>query len=117
MSLREGEDLPVLRGRLRKGQGHKLRASEHMDVWFWVLEAHHQWWPIPQRQGCWPLDPQLGGMFAPSSIRVKIPGNPGTLELGSVAATPAMVLQVRCTRASAGEGWKVGVPRACDGQW
>ena len=51
MSLREGEDLPVLRGRLHKGQGHKLSAPEHMDVWLWVLEAHHEWWPIPQQQG------------------------------------------------------------------
>ena len=43
-------------------------------------------------------------VLAPSSITVKIPGNPGTLGLGVVAATPAMVLQVRCTGARVGAG-------------
>ena len=34
-------------------------------------------------------------------------GNPGTLGLGAVAATLAMVLQVQCTGVSAGVCWKV----------
>ena len=29
----EGEDLPVLRGGLRKGRVHELSAPEHTDVW------------------------------------------------------------------------------------
>ena len=33
-----------------------------------------------------------GGVFAPSSIRMKMPGNLGVLGLFDVAATPAMVL-------------------------
>ena len=41
--------------------------------------------------------------------------NPGTLGSGSVANTPAMVMQVRCTGARVGVDWKVGVPRACAG--
>ena len=49
---REGKDLPDLRGGLREVQGHKLSALEHMDMWLWGLEAHHKWWPLPQRQGC-----------------------------------------------------------------
>ena len=36
----------------REGRGHKLSAPEHMDVWLWGLQAHHEWWPLPQRQGC-----------------------------------------------------------------
>ena len=47
------------------------------------------------------------------SRRVKIPGNPGTLGSGAVAATPDMVLQVLCTGARVGAGCKVGVPQAC----
>ena len=50
--------------------------------------------------------------MAPSSISVKMPGNPGMLGLGAVAATLAMVFQVRCSGARVTEGWKVGVPRA-----
>ena len=41
--------------------------------------------------------------------------NPGTLGLAAVAHTPAMVLQVRCSGAWVGVGWKVGVPCACAG--
>ena len=55
-------------------------------------------------------------MFNPSSIRVKIPGNPGTLGLGAVSATPSMVLQVCFTGDRVGAVWKVGVPRTCDGE-
>ena len=36
----------------REGQGHKLSAPEHINVWLWGLQAHHKWWPLPQRQGC-----------------------------------------------------------------
>ena len=36
-----------------------------------------------------------------------MPRNPGTLGLGEVAATPAMVLQMRCTGVNAGAGWNV----------
>ena len=35
--LCEGKDLPVLRGGLDKGQGHKVTASEHADVQLWGL--------------------------------------------------------------------------------
>ena len=45
-----------------------------------------------------------------------MPGNPGTLGLGAVAATPATVLQVRCTGARFRAGRRVGVPRACAGE-
>ena len=55
-----------------------------------------------------------GVMFAPSSSRVKMLGNPGTLGLGDLAATPAMVSQVRCTGARVRAGWKFGMLRACD---
>ena len=34
---------------------------------------------------------------------------------GSVADTPAMVLQVSCTSERVGLDWKFGVPRACAG--
>ena len=54
-------------------------------------------------------------VFAPFYSRVKMPGNPGTLGSGAVAANPDMVLQVRCTGTRVGAGWKVGVPRACAG--
>ena len=33
--------------------------------------------------------------------------NPGTLGSGAFAATPAMVLQMRCTGVSSGVGWNV----------
>ena len=36
----------------REGQGHKLSAPEHIDLWLWVLEAHGKWGPLPQRQSC-----------------------------------------------------------------
>ena len=55
-------------------------------------------------------------VFALSSSRLKMPGNPGTLGLGAVAATPATVLQVRCTGARFRAGRRVGVPRACAGE-
>ena len=51
--------------------------------------------------------------LAPSSRRVKMPGNPGTLELGTMAATPDMVSQVRFTGVKVQAGCKVGVPCAC----
>ena len=54
-----------------------------------------------------------GFVFAPSSSRVKILGNPVTLWSGDLAATPSMVSQVRCTGDRVGAGWKFGVPRAC----
>ena len=54
-----------------------------------------------------------GVVFAPSSIRVKMPGNPGTLGLGAVTTTSSMVLQVRCTGARVGVGCKFGLLRAC----
>ena len=53
--------------------------------------------------------------MALSYSRVKIIGKRGTLGSSAVAATPAMVSQVRCTGARVGAGWKVGVPRACVG--
>ena len=56
-----------------------------------------------------------GVVFALSFSRAKIPGNPGTLGSGDVAATLAMFLQVRCTVVRVGVGWKVDVPRACAG--
>ena len=36
-----------------------------------------------------------------------MPGNPRTLGLGAVAATPAMVLHILCTGVIAGAGWNV----------
>ena len=48
----KGKDLISLQFLLGKGLGHKLSALEHMDMWLWGLEAHHKWWPLPQRQGC-----------------------------------------------------------------
>ena len=51
--------------------------------------------------------------LAPSSSRVKIPGNPGTLEAGAMAANPAMVSQVNCTGVRVRVGCKVGVLCAC----
>ena len=45
-------------------------------------------------------------MFAPSSRRAKMPGNPGTLGSGTLAYTPAMVLQVRRTGVRVRAGWK-----------
>ena len=45
-------------------------------------------------------------VFAPSSRRAKMPRNPGTLGSGTVAYTPAMVLQVRRTGVRVGAGWK-----------
>ena len=51
--------------------------------------------------------------LAPSSRRVKTPGNPGTLELGTMAATPDMVSQVRFTGVKVQAGCKVGVACAC----
>ena len=56
-----------------------------------------------------------GVVLALSYRRVKILGKRGTLGSSAVAATLAMVLQVRCTGARVGAGWKVGVPRACVG--
>ena len=44
-----------------------------------------------------------------------MPRNLGTLGLGAMAATPAMVSQVRYIGARGGAGWKVGMPRACVG--
>ena len=52
-------------------------------------------------------------VFYLSSIRLKMPRNPGTLGLGAVATNPDMVLQVRCTGARVGAGWKVGVLNVC----
>ena len=37
MSLRKGEDLPVIRGGMGKGQGNELISPEHADVRLWVL--------------------------------------------------------------------------------
>ena len=34
---RKGEELPVLRGGLVKGRGHKISAPDHADVRFWGL--------------------------------------------------------------------------------
>ena len=56
-----------------------------------------------------------GVVFALSSGRLKMPGNPGTLGSGALAATLAMVLKVHCTSVRFGAGWKVGVPRASAG--
>ena len=50
--------------------------------------------------------------MAPALIRVKTPRNPGMPGSGAVAATLAMVSQVRCTFERDGVGWKVGVPHA-----
>ena len=44
---------------------------------------------------------------APSSRREKIPGNPGTLGLGAVAATPTMVSHIQCTGVRAMAVWNV----------
>ena len=52
MSLENARTFPVLWGGLHEGQGNKLNAPEHTDVWLWGLKAHHKWWPLPQRQGC-----------------------------------------------------------------
>ena len=46
-----------------------------------------------------------GGVFAPSSRRAKMPGNPGTLGSGTLAYTPAIVLQVRRTGVRVWAGW------------
>ena len=54
-------------------------------------------------------------MLAPSSSRVKIPGNPGILGSGAVAASPDRVSQVRYTCERFGSGWRFGFPHACDG--
>ena len=51
--------------------------------------------------------------LAPSSSRVKISGNPGTLESGAMADTPDMVSQVNCTGVRVRVGCKVGVLCAC----
>ena len=56
-----------------------------------------------------------GVVLALSYRRVKILGKRGTLESSAVAATLAMVLQVRCTGARFGAGWKVGMLCACAG--
>ena len=48
-------------------------------------------------------------MRPPYSRRTKIPRNPGTLESGAVASTPAIVSQMRCTGVSTGAGWNVCV--------
>ena len=57
-----------------------------------------------------------GVVLAPSSSKVKITRNQGTLGSGAMGATPSMVLQVHCTGARVGVGWKVGVPHACAGE-
>ena len=57
----------------------------------------------------------MGVVFALSSSRVENPGNPGTLGLGAVAATPSMLLQVSCTGDRVVAVWNVGVPRCCAG--
>ena len=56
-----------------------------------------------------------GFVFALSSSRVNMPGNRGMLWLAAVAATPAMVFQVRCTVARFGACWRVGISRAYAG--
>ena len=57
-----------------------------------------------------------GFVLALSYSRVKILGKQGMLGSSDVAATPAMVSQLRCTGARVGAGWKVGVRRACVGK-
>ena len=59
------------------------------------------------------LSRNQGVILAPSSSRVKMPGNPGTLGLGAVTTTSSMVLEVRYTGARVGAGWEVGMMRAC----
>ena len=56
-------------------------------------------------------DQRIG--LALSSRSVKMPGNPGTLESGTMVATPATMSQMRCTGVRVGVGWKVCVPCAC----
>ena len=56
-----------------------------------------------------------GVVFAPYFSRLKMTGIPKPLGSGSMADTPAMVSQVRCTGVRFGAGCKVGVPCACDG--
>ena len=56
-----------------------------------------------------------GVVLAPYFTRANIPKNPGTLGLGTVAVTPAIVSQLRYTDARVGASWKFGVLRACAG--
>ena len=50
---------------------------------------------------------EWGVVCDPSYSRAKMPGNPGTLGLGTVEYTLAMILQMICTSVSAGAGWNV----------
>ena len=61
------------------------------------------------------LSRNQGVVFTLSSSRVNMPRNQGTLGSAAVENTPAMVLQVRCTGARVGAGWKIGVPCTCAG--
>ena len=61
----EGEDIPVLRGGLREGRGHKLSAPEHTDMWFWGLNVHHERWPLPQKLVRELLQLRAGGCVRP----------------------------------------------------
>ena len=56
-----------------------------------------------------------GGRVRPVFYQGEYAQNPVTLGSGAVAATPAMVSQVRCTGARVGSGWKLDVLCACAG--
>ena len=84
----EGEDLPVLQGRLREGRGRELSAPEHSDAQLWGLESYHKWWPLPQWQGRKPLKPRLGGRVCPGLDEGEYPMGPRDAEVGFCGRYP-----------------------------
>ena len=92
-----------------------MTSPEHADVWLWGLEAHHKWWLSPSSKFTSLSSCYWEVVMAPSSSRVNIPRNPGTMGSGAVATTPVMVSQVCFTGARFGACWTFGVPHTCAG--